>query len=499
MRIEKILFISPPAITFKTIRDINPMPPMGLGYLSSVSANLGIKVKILNCLLEGWEIEEEVNDQLIKVGLTYKQIADYISDFRPDIVGINCQFSRQYKIYHKILSVIKETNPRIITIAGGAHVTVCPDDVLNDINCDFIIKGEAEDSFKHFILELNAEGDFKSIDGFGWKNNGRTYINNKNKWIADLDRIPFPAYDIMNLEKYFGINASHGLRHKVEFSPIITSRGCPARCTFCSAKNVWGEKFRFRSVDSVIKEMRILHDKYGVRELLFEDDNLTANISRAKNLFSRMINEKFNFVWDTPNGIGAWSLDFEAIDLMKSSGCIKLNFPIESGSEYVLENIIKKPIKLDRIRELVGYCRKIGLDYSMFFVVGMPGEKIEDIRKTFRFSAECKSFEPHISIATPYPGTKLLDICYENKFLARDFSLDDLFIRSYMIKTNDWSTIQLEKELNSGLFFLKISSLISDPIKALKRLFRAIREPYRSIKFLNDLRSSLRHTLLERS
>lgn len=499
MKIKRILFIVPPAITFKAVRDVNPMPPMGLGYLSSIALNLGIEVKIVNCLLDGWDIEEEVNENLVKVGLTYSQIANCISDFCPDIVGINCQFSRQYRIYHRVLSLVRDINPNIITIAGGAHVTVCPNEILKDINCDFIIKGEAEDSFKNFILELNAGRDFKSIDGLGWKKEGKIYINDKSKWITDLDTIPFPAYGLMNLKKYFGLSASHGLRHKAEFAPIITSRGCPARCTFCSANKVWGNSYRLRSVDNVIKEMRLLHDKYGIRELLFEDDNLTADIKRAKQLFCRMIDEKFDFVWDTPNGVGAWSLDYEALDLMKDSGCIKLNFPVESGSEHVLKNIIKKPVKLERIKQLAEYCRKIGLDYSMFFVVGMPGEKVEDIRKTFRFAAECKCFEPHVSIATPYPGTKLLDICLENHLLGRDYCLDDLFIRSYMIKTADWSSAQLEKVLASNLFLLKISSLVSNPIKALKRLFRAIREPYRSIKFFKDLCSSLRNTLFERS
>lgn len=167
------------------------------------------------------------------------------------------------------------------------------------------------------------------------------------------------------------------MRHKKRFSPIITSRGCPAKCTFCSAYKVWGNRYRLRSVDNVIEEMRLLRDRYGVEELMFEDDNVTANPKRAKELFSRMIEEGFNFIWDTPNGVGVWSMDEEMLDLMKQSGCIKLNFPVESGSQYVLSNIIQKPLKLKKVVKLTEYCRKISLDYGMFLVIGMPGENLK--------------------------------------------------------------------------------------------------------------------------
>ena len=122
----------------------------------------------------------------------------------------------------------------------------------------------------------------------------------------DLDSIPFPAYHLMELDKYFGLDTSHGMRHRTRFSPIITSRGCPAKCTFCSANRVWGDNYRLRSVDNVIEEMRILKHEYNIEELMFEDDNVTANPERAKALFSRMIEEEFHFAWDTPNGVGIW-------------------------------------------------------------------------------------------------------------------------------------------------------------------------------------------------
>lgn len=294
----------------------------------------------------------------------------------------------------------------------------------------------------------------------------------------------------MKLEKYFGLKASHGLRHQEKFCPIITSRGCPARCTFCSARKVWGDRYRFRSVDNVITEMRFLREQYGVEELMFEDDNLTANPRRASRLFTRMIEEGFNFSWDTPNGIGVWSIDETMIDLMQRSGCVNLNFPVESGSQAVLDRIIKKPLKLDKVRQLMAYCRKIGLKYNMFLVIGMPGETLGDIWKSFRFAADCGCYTPHISVATPYPGTELYQQCLEHGYLAREYRLDDLFIKSFMIRTTDWSERDLQKTLFWGKLYLLARRARARPLEFLREAIDQLRDPYQFLERVKNLGKS---------
>ena len=464
MKINKILLIVPPAFTFKAYRDINPLPPMGLGYLASIVEKIGIEVKILDCLIRGWDYEEEASDTIVRVGLSDKEIKNFILDFNPDLVGINCSFSRQHKLYRHMLNLVKQVNPKCTTVAGGAHVTVCPENILNDPACDFIIIGEAEESFENLLKSLNSDEDVKLIDGLGWRNNGKVLINEKNRWIENLDSISFPAYHIMELERYFTLDASHGLRHKDRFCPIVTSRGCPAKCTFCSADKVWGRKYRTRSVDNILKEMKLLRTRYKVEELMFEDDNVTADPRRAKELFSAMVKEKLNFVWDTPNGVGIWSIDEPMLDLMKASGCIHLNFPIESGSQRVLNEVIQKPLNLSKVRSLISYCKKIKLDFGMFLVIGMPGETMAEIWQSFRFAASCGVYNPLVSIATPYPGTKLLEICQENGYLKKEFNLDDLFIRSFMIKTQCWDSDELEGVLLKGNLYLKFKEIIYNPI-----------------------------------
>jgi anaerobic magnesium-protoporphyrin IX monomethyl ester cyclase len=483
MKIDRILLIAPPAFTMRACRDINPLPPMGLGYLASIVEKIGIQVKILDCLMQGWEHEEYVNENLVRVGLSDEDIKKRIEDFNPDLIGINCQFSRQYKIYHQLFSLIKRSDPNIIVVAGGPHATVCPEEVLNDNNCDYLLFGEAEDSFRELIEALRDGSETNKIDGLGWKTDGKCFFNPKRRIIEDLDSISFPAYHLMELEKYFGLNASHGVRHRKRFAPVITSRGCPAKCTFCSAYRVWGDRYRMRSVENVLKELRLLKNQYGIEEIMFEDDNVTANSSRAKHLFTRMIEEDFNFVWDTPNGVGVWSMDEEMIDLMKQSGCIMLNFPVESGNQDILKHVIKKPLNLGKVRRLIAYCKRIGLNHSMFLIIGMPGEKLSDMWKSFRFAAKCGCFTPHISVATPYPGTQLYENCIKNGLFSTPFSLDDLFIRSFLIRTPDWKGEDLRKMLIKGNLYLKLMNIIARPSQLIVYLRKMIEKPSLLIKY----------------
>lgn len=483
MQLNRILLMAPPAFTMRARRDINPLPPMGLGYLASIAERSGIRVKILDCLMHGWAHEEYANESLVRVGLSDKAIQERIIDFKPDLVGVNCQFSRQYKIYHQMFALIKKIDPSIKVVAGGAHATVCPEEVLGDGNCDYLLLGEAEESFRELIMALRQDAEIATIDGLGWKAEGKLKLNPKLRLISDLNSIPFPAYHLMELDKYFGLEASHGTRHKKRFCPIITSRGCPAKCTFCSAHMVWGNKYRVRSVENVLEEMRLLKDQYGIEEIMFEDDNVTADPKRAKQLFSSMIDARFDFVWDTPNGAGVWSMDEEMIDLMKKSGCITLNFPVESGSQQVLKHIIRKPLDLNKVKRLLAYCKQIGLDHSMFLVIGMPGEKKADMWQSIRLAAECGCYTPHISVATPYPGTQLYNDCKTNNLFSRPFSLDDLFIRSFLIRTPDWNEADLKWILFKAKIYLKLRSVIAQPSKIIEYTRKIILRPSKVFKF----------------
>jgi anaerobic magnesium-protoporphyrin IX monomethyl ester cyclase len=478
MKIKRILLFIPPAVTFKDRVDINPMPPLGLGYLAAVLEERGFTVKIVDSLIEGWDSRVSVSDNALRIGLPFEAIEALINDYKPDIVGVNNLFTKQRSCAHEIYKIAKRINKRTITIAGGAHPSVMPELVLADGNVDYVVLGEAERSLLDLIDCIEGNGDLSALDGIGYKERNTVKVIPKKKFITDLDALPFPAWHLLNMEKYFGLKASHGERRKKRFAPVITSRGCPAQCTFCSAYAVWGRAFRARSPENVLRELTHLKTQYGIEEIMFEDDNLTLNPSRAGAIFDGMIKAKLGLAWDTPNGVAAWTLSESLIDKMKSSGCHSVNFAIESGNQYVLDTIIKKPLDLKKVAPLVGYARKAGLHTGIFLVVGMPYETEEQIRESFRFSAQLGVFTPHISIATPYPGSELFRLCQEKGLLKKDFSLDDLYIRSFSISTAVMDGEKLKMILAEGERFLLLSFLKKEPLRFLAVSFtKLIKDP----------------------
>lgn len=463
--IKKCLLFVPPAFTNKKSIDINPLPPLGLGYIASVLENMGIQVKIVDCLMEGWNNREDVGNDILKIGLPDATISNIISEFSPDIVGVNNQFSKQFKNAHRIYEIVKSVDESIITMAGGAHPTAIPELALQDPNLDFVVIGEGEIVVERLVNALcNNADDIKSIDGLGYKENGRTIINPKTTFIEDLDSIQFPARHLMNMELYFGLELSHGQRHHERFTPIITSRGCPAKCTFCTAYKVWGRKYRYRSPENVIEEMKELKSKYNIEELMIEDDNFTANPKRAEKICDMMIEERFNFKWDTPNGVAAFSLTNNLIQKMKDAGCYKINIAVESGNQNTLNNIIKKPLNLSKIGPIIDFCKKIDIGCGVYLIVGMPGDTLEAMWDNYKFARKIKVFDPFISVATPYPGSEIYNTCKEKGYLSDDFKFDDLYIRSFPITTEEWGPKELKHLMKKGYLYLKFYQAIDNPI-----------------------------------
>lgn len=491
-KIKKVLLFIPPADTFKDNPDINPVPPLGLGYLAAVLEKNGIDVNIVDCLIEGWDKRFEIGSGIIRVGLPFDDIERKIRSYAPDVVGVNNLFTKQRGNAHKIYELAKNIDENIVTIAGGAHPTAMPELVLSDDNVDYVVLGEGEESLLDLINAVEGRSDFSMVDGFGYKKDGEIRIAPKTKFIKDLDALPFPARHLMSMEKYFGIKESHGERKFRRFSPIVTSRGCGAGCVFCSAHKVWGKKFRSRSPENVINEMKHLKADYGIEEIMFEDDNVTLDPMRAEALFDGMIKEKLSLKWDTPNGVAAWTLNERLIHKMKESGCYKLNLAFESGNQFVLDNIIKKPLNIDKVKPLARYAKNIGLDIGIFLVMGMPGETIDQMWDSFYLARDLGVYLPHVSIATPYPGTELYDLCKNKKYLKEGFSLDDLYIRSFSITAEGWDGEKLKKTFREGQTYLMLSFIKDHPFIFISNIFfKALLHPVRYIRRLINYLNSV--------
>ena len=466
MKIKKVLLITPPAITLRKY-DINPLPPLGLAYIGAVLEREGIKVKVVDSLIEGWHSRRFIDGKIVIVGLDFKEIENIINSYQPDIVGISALFTKQRNNAHQIAAIVKKIDKSIITTMGGAHPTACPEMVMEDRNVDFVVIGEGEQTIIELVDFVEGRKTAADLDGVALRSNGNVKVIPKTKFIENLDELPFPARHLLGMEKYFGLSQSHGSRKRKRFSPIITSRGCPAQCTFCSAHKVWGHKFRVRSPENIIQEMKYIKETYGIEEILFEDDNTTLDVRRASRIFDLMIEEKLQFVWDTPNGVAAFALDKPLIKKMADSGCYCFNLAIESGNQEHLRQIIKKPLNLGRVPPLVEYARDLGLDVNIFLVMGMPGETEEMMWDSFKMSARLGIYHPFISIATPYPGTELYETSRAKGYLRSDFTFDDLYIRGFSVNTPEWDTDKLKRIYKEGRRWLLLQSLKRDPLKVI--------------------------------
>ncbi len=467
--VNKVLLIQPPAFVLKDKSDMNPNVPLGIAYVAATLEKSGYQVKIIDAFLEGLEQEYLYDNERVLIGLNREQIEREIKDFAPDVVGISSLFTMQRKNAHMVCEIVKNVSEQIIVIMGGAHPTAEPELVLKDKNVDYVVLGEGEMVMGGLLQRLDQRKDVSNIGGLAFRDGDKIIVNRNREFIKDLDALPFPARHLLPMHKYFQFKKSHGINKKSPYASIVTSRGCPFGCTFCSTHTVWGKKYRYRSAGNVLKEIRHLVDTYGIKELLFEDDNLTLNKPRAIEIFDGMVKQGFNLVWRTPNGIAVSTLDEKLLLKMKESGCYQLGIPVESGSQRVLNEIIKKPVLLTNLPRIVKFARKIGIDIVLFLIVGMPGETIEEMKKTFRFSRSLGIFDKqHISIATPYPGSELYDICLKNGYFSKDFHFDRLSIRNVNIETGEWKKQDILDLIKRERRRNHLHCLFIDPILFLK-------------------------------
>lgn len=479
----KILLIQPP---FTILRTENKKchPPLGLAYLAS-SLKDSFEVKVLDALAVGYDRNEFLDREYLRYGMTFEDIGKKIREFSPDAVGVSCLFSNQIKNVYEVFKIVKKINNKIITVMGGAHPSAVPEESLRDKNLDFAIIGEGEATLKRLLQALETKKELSDIEGLAFKVNGQAVISPRKRYAESLDRIAFPDWDILPLEKYYKINNPHGSpARRVPYLPMITSRGCPFKCIFCSVHNLWGNNYRKRSAENILQELEYLVHKFGVREILFEDDNLTFDRERAKKIFQGIINKRLDIVWSTPNGVALYTLDDEVLELMKASGCYSVSVGIESGDEFVLKNIIEKPVVLSKVNPVIDKAKRLGLETTAFFVVGFPGENHTHISNTFSFAENLKADNVNFFFATPLPGTRLLELCREKGLVKGDLVYSGLRSDKPYFDTEYLSREKLVFMVNREKLKLFFSFLFRNPRSFFSKFgYKLFKDPLYFLRF----------------
>lgn len=462
-------------------------PPLGLAYIAAAVEPYH-DIKILDCSAEGYNIEEPHDNKMLTYGLSSQEIFKKIKDYQPDVVGISCLFSTQAVNMHRVASVTKSVSTSIKVVVGGSHPSSTINQTMQDPNIDFVVIGEGEAAFLSLCNALRNNGDgYREIDGFAYRaGNNEIVVNPKNSYIEDLDSLPFPSRHLLPMDKYFEINSPHGTATRLSpNTQLISSRGCPMKCTFCSIHTVWGRSFRYRSPANVVKELKHLKEVYGMREIQFEDDNLTYDMTRAKELFRLMIKEDLDILWTTPNGIAVYKVDEELVVLMKKSGCYRVCIGVESGDQDTLQRIIHKPVNLKKVPEIVKLFKKNNIIVDAFFIVGFPGETKEKIRNTFKYARSLDVENVYFFIATPYPGTELCDICRDNNYISDDYDFKKARVSQSSISTPDFTSNDLLKWVNKENVKIRLRMIKKPKVfyeRVFKRFFKDPRFAWHYIK-----------------
>ncbi|MFH1861858.1 MAG: radical SAM protein [bacterium] len=344
---------------------------------------------------------------------------------KPDLVGIT-SFTMEGETAHRYARLAKQASPGCVTMIGGPYGTSDYKTVMQDPNVDFSIRGEGERTIVHVVEFIAGKRDIADIGGVAYRQNGSIQGGDYPSLIEEIDEIPYPAWDAIDLESYFTSGKLRRLTNPIQSClrgmSIFTTRGCPYRCTYCH--NVFGKKLRKRSVQNVLGEIRWLVEKFGVDELEFIDDVFNLDRERAKAICDGILKAGWDLRLSFPNGLRADQMDEELVDKMKLAGAYRINYAVESGSPRV-QKMIKKNLNLPRAMEIINYTAKKGISTGGFFMIGFRDETEEEVWNTIKFALKSKLHTASFFILTPFPNTHMyeeaLALGYEMNAIYSDY------------------------------------------------------------------------------
>ncbi|UCD15130.1 MAG: B12-binding domain-containing radical SAM protein [Candidatus Omnitrophota bacterium] len=383
-------------------------PPLGLGYLATSLKRQGYTVKILDCL---------------QAQIDSSKYRRYLLEEEPDVVGIN-SWSCSVNEVKEMLEITKAVDRKITTVVGGPHPSAVPYEAMSYFTgADFGFKGEAEIGLPMLVDGLinKKEPYLSKVPGLLWRERGQLIVN-QQIFYERLDDFGILSWDLVRPAEY----AQKGTIVSGDTAPIITSRGCPYLCTFCSPHIVSGRKIRLRSPGHIIKEIKLLKEEYGIKRIAIMDENFTFSKEHTAAVCHKIIQEKIKMRFFLPNGVRLNTLDKELLSLMKKAGFLaNIAVGIESGSERVLK-LIKKGLNKEMIKTKVRLLRQSGFRPIGYFILGFPTETKKEMYETLKFAKELKLYRAAFSPLLILPGTEIYEYLKKNAELPTNYSFSSL-------------------------------------------------------------------------
>ena len=411
------------------------------------------------------------------------EIGELIREFQPDLVGIT-SFTMEGDTAHRYTALAKKHSPDCATIIGGPYGSSDSATALEDENLDFTARGEGELTFVKLLNSLENGGEIADISGIGYRKNGEVIAGTLSDLVQDLDEIPYPAWDAIDMEKYFQFGKIRRLTNPIQTRPrgiaVTSTRGCPYQCTYCH--NIFGKKLRKRSVENVVGELKWLVEDFNIQEIEFLDDVFNLDRPRAKAICDFITKQNWDLNISFPNGLRADQMDEELVDKMKAAGAYRINYAVESGTPRI-QKMIKKNLDLKRAKEIIDYTAEKGISTSGFFMLGFREETEEEAWNTINYALSTKFHTASFFILTPFPNTPMYD-----EALALGYDMEAMYSNYGEVSTN---MSKMSKERIEELRRIAFRRFYFDP-RRIWSIFRTTPNKWLLFKnFLRTLKMSL--------
>lgn len=470
----KVLLFNPPPRRGTPSEELQ-VPHVGLAYLSAMLEQHGFKAWVVDAhpFSSEWQF---------LLSLVLKTV-------RPDIVGVTSTTSTIYQAY-EAAKLVKQTYPKAMVVAGGPHVTFLDREVLAECNeIDIIVRGEGEQTFIELLERLESGRPLKGTLGITYREeDGNIRRESDRPLIENLDSLPFPSYRHLPLDLFytFGI--------KLPSLPVVTSRGCPFRCSFCVSWKLNRGRWRTRSPSNVVDELEHHVHTYGISDFSFVDDIFTLSRKRVKEICREIRRRKLEITWGC--SARADTIDLALLREMRKAGCHTIYFGVESKSRRTLKEM-GKSLAVERVIDAFKLCRRLGINTVASVILFWPTEKRRDVEETVKFVRQLESDIAQFCIATPFPGTRLYEALKKAQLLIeKDWSKYDIvtpvfetgeFNRKYMLLK--WKQAYIT-------FYARPSYIARQIVKRSIPLFKAIGHVLKHVLLrrlkLPDLEETLR-------
>lgn len=453
----KVLFVNPPqtASKYKFMGVI--APPLGIAYMAGVLQENNIDVEILDASAEDMDFKD-VEKELLKR--------------KPDLVALTALTPTIGRAL-ETAQVVKETLPNSIVVMGGYHPTFNFIETLEDENVDIVIRGEGEYIMLNLVQALENQSSLHDVKGivFEDKNSKEIVVNPEAPLIQDLDELPFPALNLLPMKKYRLLDMD------THMTTMITTRGCPMQCSFCSSAAMHGKKIRERSVENIVDEIEYLKTNYDIDTIAFMDDTFTLKKRKVMAICDEILKRNIEIMWGCTSRVD--TLDEKLLKKMKEAGCITIFIGVESADQQQLDNMCKNTT-IAKIENAFKIAHKLKIRTIASVALGMPGDTKEIINKTVKFVHKLKPNYAIYSLATPYPGTRFYKEAFEKNLIKiKDWSKYTLItpiLETIDCSLNDMRKIQAKAFMK---FYLRphyiIRQFLQDGPYLLKTIFGVIK------------------------